>query len=282
VAPSPEGAPAVAGELAAKVRVLVVAESDPRVSPPWVEKAERAADAVAAALAQAGFRTARGGGGWAVRVTVSALLRGGDLGVVVDGGGKVLEELKVAGGDWGPEELAELGRAVRQRLERSGAVARLAGVTPPASVAAPVAEPPAPAAGAARPGPRRLVVSDFRGAAAREVLALLADQARAAAAEAGRAAGTLVLTREAASAAAREKGRAEPCADGTCDLETARAAGADLAVTGEVTALGEARVLVLRLVDVASGALVASRQAQAKDDLALVEAARPEAAALFR
>lgn len=283
VAPSSEGAPALSSTAAARVLVLVVAESDPRVSPPWLDKAERAADAVAAALAQAGFRTARDGRGWAVRVTVSALLRGGDFGILVDAGGKALEELKVEGGGWGPGELAELGRAVRQRLERSEAVAALAGAAAPRK-----GEPSAAARGPVLAEPRlvpvgrRLAVLDFRGAAPPPVLAVLADQARAAAAEAGRRSGTTVLVREVVLAAAKEKGRgAEVCPDAACDLETARAAGADLAVTGEVTAIGEARILVLRLVDVASGALVASRTAQGKDDLALVEAARPAAAGLF-
>lgn len=283
-APSPAGAAALSREDAAKLLVLVVAESDPQVTPPWVEKAGKAADAVAAALAEGGFRTTRGGGRWGVRVTVSALLRGGDFGIVADAGGKVLEELKVAGGGWGPGELAELGRAVRERLERSAAVARLAGVTP--AVAAVAAAPAPPAAdGPAQAGPRkarRLAVLDFRGAAAPKVLALLADQARAAAAE-GAGAGRAVLTREAVTAALREKGRGvEPCADAECELEVARAAGADLVVTGEVTEVGDARVLVLRLVDVAAGTLAASRTAQARDELGLVEATRAEAAALFR
>jgi hypothetical protein len=65
-------------------------------------------------------------------------------------------------------------------------------------------------------------------------------------------------------------------------VEAARAAGADLVVTGEVSDVGGARFLVLKLVDAASGALLASKHAQGKDDLALVEAAKPAAAALFQ
>jgi len=115
------------------------------------------------------------------------------------------------------------------------------------------------------------------------VLAVLADQVRAAAAEAGRTSGTTVMTRESVNASSKEKGRSDkPCGDAACDLETARAAGADLVVTGEVSAIGDARFLVLRLVDTAAGALVASRHAQATDDLALIEAARPAAAALLQ
>lgn len=312
-APPTAGAPALDREAAARVLVLVQADSDPRTSPPWREKADRAADAIAAALADAGFRVTRGSLRFGVRVTVGAPVRGPDLAVVADANGKVLERWDANGDGWGPGELAELGRAVRQWLERSDAVAALAGVAVPRAAAAAAPGPAAPGTppadraagagpaaspangGAASPGAtpaeparppapvRRLVVLDFRGAAPAPVLILLADQARAAAAEAGRASGTTVLTRDAVEAEWRARGRpAGPCADGGCDREAARAAGADRVVTGEVTAVGDARVLVLKLVDVATGTLVASTQAQASGDLALVEAARPAAAALFR
>jgi hypothetical protein len=92
----------------------------------------------------------------------------------------------------------------------------------------------------------------------------------------------VVLTREQVLATLKERGRsAESCTDGACEVETARAAGADLVVTGEVSEVGGARFLVLKLVDAPSGALLASKHAQAKDDLALVEAAKPAATALF-
>jgi hypothetical protein len=289
-APAPEGAPSFGSDAATKLLVLVVADADPRVNAPWIEKAERAADAVAAALAQAGFRTTRRQSmRTTVRVTVSLPLRGPDFTVAVDANGKELDRWAVNGAAWGAEELAELGRAVRQWLERSDAIAALAGVTGPGQ-SPNKAQPAAPAAdrgpvraepAAPPPGKRRLAVLDFRGVVPPQVLAVLADQARAAAAEAGRTSGTTVMTRESVIAS-KEKGRAEPCGDAACDLETARAAGADLVVTGEVSTIGDARFLILRLVDTASGALVASRHAKATDDLALVEAARPAAAALFQ
>jgi hypothetical protein len=277
-APAPEGGPSLGSDAAAKLLVLVVVgDADPRVSPPWIEKAEKAADAVAAALAQAGFRTTRKQTGrTAVRVTVSPPIRGPDFIVTVDAKGKELARWALDGAAWEAEERAELGTAVRQWFERSDAIAALAGV-PGAGQSA---NKPQPALAPPPPSKRRLAVLDFRGAVPPQVLAVLADQARAAAAEAGRTSGTTVMTRE--TIASKEKGRAEPCGDAACDLETARAAGADLVVTGEVSAIGDARFLVLRLVDTASGSLVASRHAQGKDDLALVEAAKPAAAALFQ
>jgi hypothetical protein len=282
-----EGTPALDRYAAARLTVVVVTNSDERVTAPWLQKAEKGADAVAAALSQAGFRTTRGlSFSWDVRVSVAAPLRGADLEVMVEARHKVLDRLGVKGADWGPEELAELAKVVRQRMERSEAVAALAGIPPrkpePAAAAPQPAQAPAAPASAA-PAGKRLAVLDFRGAVPPQVLALLADQARAAAADAGRTSGTAVMIREAVVAALKEKGRAaEPCADAACELETARAAGAALVVTGEVTALGEARILVMKLVDTASGSLVASRQAQGKDDLSLVEAARSAATALFQ
>lgn len=286
LAPPASGAPVLVDRYAAaRLRVLVEARSDERVSPPWIEKAEKAADAVAAELGAIGCRISRGANlGWDVRVTVSAPLRGPDLTVVVDGNHKVLERLDANGAAWDRDELAALARTVRERFERSEPVAAIAGVRPPARPTVAAADPGVAATTAAPvPARRRLAVLDFRGAATPPVLGLLADQARAAAADAGRSSGTAVLTREAFVAALKEKGRpAEACADAACELEAARAAGADLLVTGEVTAVGEARVLVLKLVEAGTGTLVASRHAQGKDDLALLEAARPAAAALFQ
>jgi hypothetical protein len=172
-APAPDGAPFLGSDAAAKLLVLVVADADPRVNAPWIEKAERAADAVAAALAQAGFRTTRRQSmRTTVRVTVSLPLRGPDFTVAVDANGKELDRWAVNGAAWGAEELAELGKAVRQWLERSDAIAALAGVAGPgqppnkAQPAAPAAdrgpvraEPAAPP-----PGKRRLAVLDFRRA----------------------------------------------------------------------------------------------------------------------
>jgi hypothetical protein len=286
-APALAGPPRVAGEAAARVLVLVATDADPRLAPMWLDHAARAADAVDAALRAAGFRTTREPlARWSARVTVICPIRGPEFSVVVEARREVVDRLDVNGRDWGAAELAELGKAVRQRVESSEAIAALAGVPPRRPEPSAAAEPGRAQGGGAPAGPprRRLVVLDFRGSAGAAALAVLADQARAAAAEAARTSGTEVMTRERVLAALKERGRpAEPCADGgACEVETARAAGADLVVTGEVSDVGGARFLVLKLVDAASGALLASKHAQAKDDLALVEAAKPAAAALFQ
>jgi hypothetical protein len=285
-APAPAGPAYVSGEAAARVLVLVVPDPDPRIAPMWLEHADKAADAVDAALREAGFRTTRESlARWSARVTVICPIRGPQFSIVIEAHHKVVDRFDLNGKEWGPAELAELGKVVRQRVERSEAIAALAGVAPPRPepTAAAAAEPGrARVDGAPGPPKRRLAVLDFRGSVSPAALAVLADLARAAAAEAGRASGTVVMTREHVLATLKEQGRsAGPCADGACEVETARAVGADLLVTGEVSEVGGARVLVLKLVDATSGALLASKHAQAKDDLALVEAAKPAAAGLF-
>jgi hypothetical protein len=141
-APEPAGPAGVSGEAAARVLVLIVPDADPRIAPPWLDRADKGADAVDAALRDAGFRTTREVlARWTARVTVRCPVRGEDFSIVIDDARhKVLDRFDLNGRDWGPAELAELGRTVRQRLERSEAIAALAGVVPkraePAAAAA--------------------------------------------------------------------------------------------------------------------------------------------------
>lgn len=293
-APTPAGAAAVDTDTAEKLTVLVVAEADPRIAPGWVDTVERAGNAVEAALRGAHFGiTRQAWSSWNVRVTVSCPIRGADFEVRIEAKGKLVDRFEANGRDWDRTELEQLAAETRQRIERSELIAAIGGKPPrPAAAPAPAATTtPAPvpeprrAWVAAATGPsarRRLAVLEFRGAGSPTVLALLADQAGAAAADAARPAGIQVLTRDAVARSLKAQGRTVArCADADCDLETGRALGADLVVSGEVSQVGGAQFLVLKLVDAASGALLASRHARATDDLALVEAAKPAAAALF-
>jgi hypothetical protein len=129
---------------------------------------------------------------------------------------------------------------------------------------------------------RRLAVLEFRGSLAPNLLALLSDQARSAAVEAVRPHGIAVMTRENTAVMLRDQGRAPgACTEGDCEVDTARLIGAHLVVTGEVSRVGNALFLQMKLFDAEAGTLLASKQADATDDLALVKAAKPAAAALF-
>jgi hypothetical protein len=79
----------------------------------------------------------------------------------------------------------------------------------------------------------------------------------------------------------KDQGKAAACMEGECEVETARLIGAHLVVTGEVSRVGPAQFLQMKLFDAEAGTLLASKQADAADDLALVKAAKPAAAALF-
>lgn len=298
-AQAPVGPPALDREHAAKLLVLVAGDPDPQTSAVWRERLDRAVDAVEADLKAAGYRTTREVlASWSARVTVSCPIRGADFAVFLQAKHKPVDHLEANGLEWGAPELAALARTTRQRLERSPHIAALAGVqvAPPAApepsavtTGSRAAVPPAPAAEppwrkvASGPGTKhRLVVADFGGSVPPSVLGLLADLARAAAVEAARTAGVSVMTREGVTAARRASGQSvAACSDGACALETARLVGADLVLTGEVSQVGGAQILVLKLLDVSSGALLASKHARAADDLALVDAAKPAAAALF-
>jgi hypothetical protein len=129
---------------------------------------------------------------------------------------------------------------------------------------------------------RRLAVLEFHGAIDPAILAILSDQARAAAVEAGRAQGVAVMTRENLAAILKDMGRGTAaCSDGECEVETARNIGADLVVTGEVVKIQDTLLLTMKLFESKGGTLLASKQAYAKDGLRLVQESKPAAAKLF-
>jgi FKBP-type peptidyl-prolyl cis-trans isomerase FkpA len=107
---------------------------------------------------------------------------------------------------------------------------------------------------------KRLAVLEFRGRGATdEVRALMADEARAGALEGLRGRRVAVMSRENMAAMLKDMGKAA-CAEGECEVETARNIGADYVVTGEVVLLeGEVRVS-LKLHESAGGRLLATRK----------------------
>jgi len=111
-------------------------------------------------------------------------------------------------------------------------------------------------------------------------LALFSDSVRAAALDATRGTGAIVMTREALAAILADMG---DCAsiEGACELETGRNIGADFLVTGEIAVLGGSRFMTLKLFDVHTGNLLATRRAKGKDAEELLGAVDAESRALF-
>jgi hypothetical protein len=239
-------------------------------------------NAVEAQLRRAGFRiTHRYADTWALKAFLQARASYA-VDFLLETRDRALDRLSMSNGNGVPPEQA--ARAIRQRVERSEALATFieeSGATGFGAAAAP-APPRAWIAPAKVTGTqRRLAVLEFRGALSPPLLALLADQARAAAVEAVRAHGIAVMTRENMVVMLKDQGRTATCTEGECEVESARSIGADLVVTGEVSKVGSALFLVTKLFDSTSGSLVASKHVKAADDVALVDAAKPAAAALF-
>jgi len=126
----------------------------------------------------------------------------------------------------------------------------------------------------------RVAVLEFQGGGlAPGALSAITDEARAGALDAVKDKGMLVMTRESMSAIVADMGK---CAsEGACEVETARTIGATYVVTGDVTKLGKTLSLSLKLLDVKTGALLATRSIDGKDASALKGALRAETRALL-
>jgi hypothetical protein len=266
----------------------------------WELKIDRA---IEAALRGAGFVVVRAWGApWTAKAWAS--IDGDRFTLSFESRTRPVERVELhcawdAGCRW---DEAEIASAVVAQLVRSRAVeAALAELSPRAQVAAtapPVPAPPPPvvpahvtaaptpapgwlSVSAAAPVRKRLAVLELRGALEPSLLALVTDQVRSAALGVVRTHGVGVLTRENVSAVLKELGRSLACAEGDCEVETARNIGADLVVTGEVARVRGRYIVTLKLFDSASATLVSAQQAQASDELELVSAVKPAARALF-
>jgi hypothetical protein len=125
----------------------------------------------------------------------------------------------------------------------------------------------------------RIAVLEFSGRADPSLLAQLADEVRSVAAAELRGR-YVVMTREAMAVLLKEMGGS--CAEGDCEVETARNVGAALVATGEVRAIGEALVLGLRLHETGNGALLAAETVRAEDPLVLLDRCRDAARTVLR
>jgi hypothetical protein len=266
------------------VRVQSDVDQNKKLTAEALSKLASVTNAIAAELRQASFQVTMSSSAPSASTVKVGYASGylGEYQVVVEANGVVLEQIVGHSVNSSADEAA-FARHTRQRLERSEGLASLAAELE--------AKPQAPKGDAPRPwvkttgasaATRRLAVLEFRGSLAPNLLALLSDQARSAAVEAVRPHGIAVMTRENTAVMLRDQGRAPgACTEGDCEVETARLIGAHLVVTGEVSRVGSAQFLQLKLFDAEAGTLLASKQADATDDLALVKAAKPAAAALF-
>jgi hypothetical protein len=270
---------------AAAARLVVLVQGDGVTDPERPKRAvtmSQAVNAVASALSEAGFRVTTDPGVASSVVIKVASDSKPHLRITAEAKGIILEQVDVRTEQvFLDSEFPEVGKHIRQRFERSEALASLAAelASKPQVASGDQGRPWAKTTGTA--ATRRLAVLEFRGSLAPNLLALLSDQARSAAVEAVRPHGIAVMTRENTAVMLKDQGKAAACMEGECEVETARLIGAHLVVTGEVSRVGSAQFLQMKLFDAEAGTLLASKQADAADDLALVKAAKPAAAALF-
>ncbi|MGA7741939.1 MAG: formylglycine-generating enzyme family protein [Polyangia bacterium] len=111
---------------------------------------------------------------------------------------------------------------------------------------------------------KRMVVLEFKGAKIEaDVLDSLMDAVRSGAVEGLGGRGIDVMTRENMMVLLKKMGK-KGCAEGDCDVETARNIGADLVVSGSVAWTDPAFVIALKLYETKGGTLLATDQIESK------------------
>lgn len=138
-------------------------------------------------------------------------------------------------------------------------------------------------AATAQAAERRIAVLEFRWAGQEDLALLgkLADEARSAAVEIARPNGYLVMTRENTLALLADMGNADTCVEGACEIETARAIGADVVVTGEIVPIKGRLFATLKLHETQKGSLLSTADLEVADELDLVRNMRQAAATLL-
>jgi sulfatase modifying factor 1 len=127
---------------------------------------------------------------------------------------------------------------------------------------------------------KRLAVLELKGAKIEgEVLDAFADAVRGGAVEGLAGRGVQVMTRENMMVLLKEMGKKE-CAEGDCEVETARNIGADFVVSGSVVRIDEAFVVTLKLHETRDGSLLATDQIDAKKQLEVLHQLREHGRAI--
>jgi TolB-like protein len=120
---------------------------------------------------------------------------------------------------------------------------------------------------------QRLAILEFRGKIETEVLEAFSDAVRGGAVEGLVGREVEVLTRENMLVLLKDMGKSD-CAEGECEVETARNLGADFVVSGSVARVDEAFVVTLKLHETKRGSLLASDQVDALRQLEVLRMLR--------
>ena len=131
---------------------------------------------------------------------------------------------------------------------------------------------------------QHVAVLEFQGQEDAATRALLTDRVREGVLAAVRGGDYVVMTRENMASMARDMGLDLACAEAgaECEVDLGRNIGAQLVVSGSIGSLGGNLIATLKLHDTASGALMASNSADAKDAMGLHGVLPAAAQALMR
>lgn len=131
------------------------------------------------------------------------------------------------------------------------------------------------------PAPSKmLAVFEFQAKDLEEdVLNTLSDEVRAGVVKGLRGRGVGVMTHESMLASIKDKGKGD-CAEGACEVETARNINADYLVAGKLARVGQNYLVTLKLLETRGGSLLGTENVQAASLIALKHALADKARAL--
>ncbi len=115
-----------------------------------------------------------------------------------------------------------------------------------------------------------------------ELLGLLTDEARTGALDVLRTPAFLVMTRENTALLLREMGSKQACTEGECEVETAKLIGANLVISGQVSAVEGQWLASVRLHDVDTAALLGTAKARGRAKLDVLDGLRREVELMVR
>lgn len=128
----------------------------------------------------------------------------------------------------------------------------------------------------------RVAVLELQGELPANSMALLSDKVRAGVLEATEGRQVVVMSRENMAVLAKDMGLELDCIEGACEVETGRNIGADYVVSGSLSQLGGFWVCTVKFHKTDTGALLATQDARAVDELALLDAVAPMVAGLSK
>jgi hypothetical protein len=121
----------------------------------------------------------------------------------------------------------------------------------------------------------RVAVLELQGELPATSLALLSDKVRAGVLEATEGRDVVVMSRENMAVLAKDMGLELDCIEGACEVETGRNIGAAYVVSGSVSQMAGTWICTVKIHKTDTGALLATGDARAPDQLTLLDGVAP-------